>query len=282
MNTSYEVKETSGEETAVEREILPPDTGFSRRNYVLVQGGAHAVFVSIVLSGRDRTSIHRPELCLVGQGWTIKGTEQHQFAWPAAGSPATESGRRGAHAFSATVLHTERVEARTGRKIPAVVAYWFVNSDAVVATHWERFWRDAWNRLAHARADRWAYVLVQADAADGEAAGLARIQEVLGAVGPDEHGARRARAVVGVERGVQRDGRAGLELGVLVEQQHVAAAGAAQQRRVVLALPAPLLQRDHLGHRAVGARRARRPVARRVVEHDHLGLERHRRALPGD
>jgi hypothetical protein len=172
------------EVTAVEREILPADTGFSRRSYVQVQGGAHAVFVSIVLSGRDRTSIHRPALCLVGQGWTIRGAEQHRFAWPEENSAAGESGRGSAHGILATVLHTERVEARTRRKIPAVVAYWFVNRDAVVATHWERFCRDAWNRLAHGRADRWAYVLMQADAADGEAAGLARIQEVLGAVGP--------------------------------------------------------------------------------------------------
>ena len=27
----------------------------------------------------------------------------------------------------------------------------------------------AWNRIVHARADRWAYVLMQTDAADGEA-----------------------------------------------------------------------------------------------------------------
>jgi hypothetical protein len=39
--------------------------------------------------------------------------------------------------------------------------------------------RDAWNRVAHGRADRWAYVLVQTDAMDGEAAALARLQAVL-------------------------------------------------------------------------------------------------------
>ena len=59
------------------------------------------------------------------------------------------------------------------------MAYWFVSADGVVATHWQRFFRDAWNRVRHGRVDRWAYVLVQADAADGEAAALARIQTVL-------------------------------------------------------------------------------------------------------
>ena len=69
---------------------------------------------------------------------------------------------------------------------------------------------------------------------------------LLLAVGAHEHRARRARALVGGERGVQRDGRARLELGVLVEQQAEAPAGALQQRAVVRRLPAP-------------ARRARSP-----------------------
>lgn len=156
------------EVTAVEREVLPPDTGFSRRNYIAVAGGRHAVFVSVVLSGRDRTSIHRPELCLVGQGWTIRGEGKHIFN---GGVPAT-------------LLRTTRTEARGGREVPALVAYWFVNGDRVVASHWERFFWDAWNRLRHGRADRWAYVLVQADMGDGEAAALARMQAVLDGVLP--------------------------------------------------------------------------------------------------
>ena len=68
--------------SAVERAILPPDTGYSRKNYISVQDRAQQVFVSIVLSGRDRTSIHRPELCLVGQGWTIQDRFGHRFAYP--------------------------------------------------------------------------------------------------------------------------------------------------------------------------------------------------------
>ncbi|MBS0632852.1 MAG: EpsI family protein [Verrucomicrobia bacterium] len=156
------------EVTAVEREVLPPDTGFSRRNYIEVASGRHAVFVSVVLSGRDRTSIHRPEVCLVGQGWTIRGAGSHVFN---GGVPAT-------------LLRTTRTEARGGNPVPALVAYWFVNGDRVVASHWERFMWDAWNRLRHGRADRWAYVLVQADAGDGEAAALARMQAVLAGVLP--------------------------------------------------------------------------------------------------
>ena len=40
------------------------------------------------------------------------------------------------------------------------------------------FQRDR-DRVVHARADRWAYVLMQTDARDGEAAALGRMQAVL-------------------------------------------------------------------------------------------------------
>jgi EpsI family protein len=165
------------EVTPIEIESLPPDTGFSRRNYVWVANPAKRVFLSIVLSGRDRTSIHRPEVCLVGQGWTIVGEARHAFEYPG----------RGAGAFPATVLHVRREVPVIGNGVargapvvvPELVVYWFVNGDRIVASHWERFAHDAWNRLFHARADRWAYVLMQTDASDGEAAALARMQAVL-------------------------------------------------------------------------------------------------------
>ncbi|HVZ65002.1 MAG TPA: exosortase/archaeosortase family protein [Opitutaceae bacterium] len=159
------------EVTAVERSILPPDTGFSRKLYVPLDSPSRPVFLSIVLSGRDRTSIHRPELCLVGQGWTIDDSIRQTFKSPLA--PGGE--------FSATLLRVRREAATAhGRvSVPQLVAYWFVGSDAIVASHWQRFAHDAWNRVAHLRADRWAYVLMQTDATDGEAAALARLQAVL-------------------------------------------------------------------------------------------------------
>jgi EpsI family protein len=162
------------EVSAVERAILPADTGFSRRSYVLLEHPAHAVFVSIVLSGRDRTSIHRPELCLVGQGWTIADGGSHAFQQPA--DPTAP--------VVASLLRAQRIDPVSKRNLSALMAYWFVSADAVVATHWQRFWHDAWNRIRHGRADRWAYVLVQADSDDGETAALARMQTVLSATLP--------------------------------------------------------------------------------------------------
>jgi exosortase/archaeosortase family protein len=160
--------------TEVERQILPPDTGFSRKTYVSLEDPSKQVFLSIVLSGRDRTSIHRPEICLVGQGWTIRESFPHEFLYG-------KSGR-----IPARVLRVEKdVSTPAGRvRIRQIVAYYFVGGDVVVADHWDRMARDVWNRVVHGRADRWAYILLQTGASDGAEAALGRIQEILDATLP--------------------------------------------------------------------------------------------------
>ncbi len=159
------------EVTVAERAILPSDTGYSRKDYVAVSNSAQRVFFSIVLSGRDRSSIHRPELCVVGQGWTIQAVTEHRFSTPG----------RAPGGFPATVLHVQR-EVQTPRGVVVVlqlIVYSFVGGDTIESTYWRRLARDAWNRVFHARADRWAYVLMQTDAREGEAVALARMQTVL-------------------------------------------------------------------------------------------------------
>ncbi len=152
--------------------MLPADTGFSRMNYVSLHDLTQRVFLSVVLSGRDRTSIHRPELCLGGQGWTIRGRTTHEFNWP----------HGGAGRVPATVLRIEHelTDPRGGtRKIPALFAYWFVGADRVVASNGERILYSALDRIRHLQVHRWAYVVLQTTATDGEAAALARMQTVL-------------------------------------------------------------------------------------------------------
>jgi exosortase len=159
------------EPDSVERAILPPDTGFSRKLYLNLDDPSQHVLLSIVLSGRDRTSIHRPELCVVSQGWTIDRTSTHRFAYP--GHPGG--------GFDATVLsvHHEVAGASGRRSVANFIVYWFVGDDRVVATQGERMMTDAWNRVVHGRAPRWAYVFLQTGAEDGLDAELARMQSIL-------------------------------------------------------------------------------------------------------
>lgn len=165
--------------TQIERDTLPEDTGFSRKNYISLSDKNQQVFLSIVLSGRDRTSIHRPEICLVGQGWTIRRAAPHHFSVSRLpGGPLR---------LPATVLHIDReVTTRRGEKavLPALFAYWFVGSDRVVGTHWERILHSTIDRLRTLQNHRWAYVVVQTHALDGEAAALKRLQEVIDATLP--------------------------------------------------------------------------------------------------
>lgn len=164
------------EPTAVERSILPPDTGYSRKLYINQEGPGRQTLLSIVLSGRDRSSIHRPELCLVGQGWTIDGVSSHRFSYP--GKADSD--------FKATVLtvHRRTANALQAAPVPEVVVYWYVGDGRVVPSEIERMLCDAWNRVVHGRADRWAYVLLMTDARDGERAAIDRIQAILNSTLP--------------------------------------------------------------------------------------------------
>jgi hypothetical protein len=163
------------EVSEVEHEVLPADTGYSRKNYVAVADLKRQVFVSVVLSGRDRTSIHRPELCLVGQGWTITERLRHEFSSEGTVVPMT-------------LLHIEHA-ARDLQGAPtqahAILAYFFAGGDALEPTHAGMLWRDAYDRVRHLRADRWAYVVVQTMVVNGdEGAALTRMQEVVAGVWP--------------------------------------------------------------------------------------------------
>jgi exosortase len=162
--------------TAVERETLPPDTGYSRRNYVSVQDRARQVFFSIVLSGKDRTSIHRPELCIAGQGWTVRARTTHEF-FLADGSRVP-----------ATLLRLEReVTDRHGKPVTVktLLAYWFASRASVVASHRGMLVRNAVDRVTRLRGDRWAYVVSQSLIfKDDEAAALAAMTEVTREVWP--------------------------------------------------------------------------------------------------
>ncbi len=62
-------------ESEIVLDYLPKDTSFAERYYTLPDGSP-GIYATIILMGADRTSIHRPEYCLLGQGWNLdKKTE---------------------------------------------------------------------------------------------------------------------------------------------------------------------------------------------------------------
>lgn len=161
------------EVTAVERNLLPADTGYARRTYVELAHPENEVLLSVVLSGRDRTSIHRPELCLVGQGWTIVGRFEHRFTLPR-GRPLPMTVLR--------IVHEDRAAAGQPAVERGLLVYSFVGDGEIEPTYRGMLWRGALDRLRRLRASRWAYVLAQTHTADSEEAALARLSTVLGAL----------------------------------------------------------------------------------------------------
>ena len=54
----------------MELKWLPPDTGILKRYYTptISESDYEGIFVTLILSGNDPRSLHKPEVCLDGQG----------------------------------------------------------------------------------------------------------------------------------------------------------------------------------------------------------------------
>lgn len=134
-----------------ERLILPPDTQFERMIYRSAEG--LNIHCSIILSGSQRGSIHRPEICLPGQGWTVKNA--HVVEVPL---------HNGSTLPVMRLLLSRQVSLPGGGKktVRALNLYWFVGSDRTTPHHFERIFLTSWDRIFRNRAHRWAYVTVLA------------------------------------------------------------------------------------------------------------------------
>lgn len=137
--------------TPEERAVLPADTEGVRRRYTDAAG--NFVYCSVVLSGRDVTSIHRPELCLTGQGWRLDAA---QTEWiEVAGLP-------GGRLPVSRMNSSSQVQLKSGQTVMAyaVFIYWFVGKDRTTPHHWERIWWTTLDRVFKNRNHRWAYFLI--------------------------------------------------------------------------------------------------------------------------
>jgi hypothetical protein len=157
-------------------EWLPKDTTYGQRIYLAADG--FEVSMSVVLMGTDRTSIHRPELCLPAQGWVIDKEEQRtiQMKEPYPYSLPVKVNKS----------HTERV-LPDGRKIKAssMFVYWFVSENQVMSRHLDYQRSIVTHLLTRGELQRWAYVSCFAVCAEGgEERTFQRIKELVVAAVP--------------------------------------------------------------------------------------------------
>ena len=120
--------------------VLPKDTRIMKRIYQRPADGVRFL-VSAVIGGKSKNSLHRPELCMPAQGYTMSNPRTFEVA----GRP-----------FHA--IHLLGAGAP-----PSVLAYTFFNQAGVrTASHTRRILIDTWDRSVHNRVDRWVMVTVNA------------------------------------------------------------------------------------------------------------------------
>lgn len=135
--------------TAIELSMLPKDTVFGKRRY-WTTNGANAD-VNVVLMGQDRSSIHKPQFCLTGQGWAIDKTEVVNLKMERP------------HAYELPVMKlTASIRVKDDAGNPLVIrglyVYWFVADNKLTENHDARMWSMAKNLLKTGTLERWAYI----------------------------------------------------------------------------------------------------------------------------
>jgi hypothetical protein len=160
-----------GNMTKAEKDVLPLDTGLIRKRYIAPDG--HMVYVSIVLSGKERSSIHRPQMCLVGQGQEI--VRSKEVSVPI-------EGRKPLVVMTLDVL--QRVKTANGQlhELASYYTYWFVGKGRETPSHIRRMVWMATDRIFHNVAHRWAYIAIsgsrQKDSQDYEREMIAFIHDL--------------------------------------------------------------------------------------------------------
>jgi hypothetical protein len=139
--------------------ILPADTTFARKTYGTPDSAEQdRILCSIILSGREKRSIHRPERCLPAQGWRIESSRVVTI--PLASG----------HKLQATALLLERPVALTNGttiNLDSYFLYWFVGKGITTPSQLNRILLTNWEMLTSHVNQRWAYVIVQANILKG-------------------------------------------------------------------------------------------------------------------
>ncbi len=158
---------------------LPPDTSIGRRIYRAPDG--FQVSIDVVLMGRDRTSLHKTEFCLEGQGWRIDRA--------ASGEMTVHMDRPYPYDLPVMKFVTSRELAGQGRKLAACGIYldWFVaDGDEYTPRHWQRMWWMARDLLLTGVLQRWAMISYFTVCAPGqEEAAVQRLKKFISASAPE-------------------------------------------------------------------------------------------------
>jgi hypothetical protein len=156
---------------------LPPDTSYAERHYQSPDG--FDMTGTVILMGADRTSIHKPDYCLPGQGWNIRSKKTVNL--PIAGPqpykmPVSEW------------IVSNSFQTPDGRKetMSGIYVFWFVADGEETPSHYQFMRSLALDLLRKAVWQRWAYVSYFSVCEPGqEDAAAARMEKVIAAAVPE-------------------------------------------------------------------------------------------------
>lgn len=158
--------------------VLPKDTSYGQRRYT----GADKSIVqaNVVLMGEDRTSLHKPQFCLTGAGWTINKTEVDTI----------HIEKPSPYDLKVIKLTVSGTFTQEGGQVSAggVYIYWYVADGLLSAdpTGWDRMWSIARGLITSGELQRWAYVtFFEACEPGQEAAAAERLKKLIAAAVPE-------------------------------------------------------------------------------------------------
>lgn len=167
---SYDVETgVMGEE---EKHWLPLDTTFLKRVYTedwlpRQEANFRALSATLIVAGSDSRSLHRPQVCLTAQHWTIEKREVVKLE--TSGGPL--------EVMDFHLVRTVRNADGSARLdeggdplfLRAHYVYWWIGPDASTPSDEERVWFEVWNSILKGRKERWAYpsVMVYVDERKG-------------------------------------------------------------------------------------------------------------------
>lgn len=131
-------------------EVLPKDSTFGQRRY-FPEDNASFIDTYVVLMGVDRTSIHQPQYCLVGQGFNIRSEEKVAI-------PMTQPIPYTLEVKKLLASKQHRMESGQAVELSGVLLYWFVSGENLAAEHHGRMTSIAKSLLTTGVLERWAYI----------------------------------------------------------------------------------------------------------------------------
>ncbi|MBR0198041.1 MAG: exosortase [Kiritimatiellae bacterium] len=142
--TGFESREQ--EISEAEKTVLPQDTKIEKRKYISRYGEIFSV--SLVIGGKSKSSIHRPELCLPSQGYLMN-------------SP---------HTFEVDGIDWRYIRLEGMERGNIGFAYTFFNQEGFrTSSHVRRILQDTLDRTFLNRIDRWVMITIETPWANEEA-----------------------------------------------------------------------------------------------------------------